>query len=152
MPEKPTHADAQLILQLYDLRREAEMRKARAWFVSFDPRSADDYLKVALAFGTPENAWLRQVAGYWGIVASFVVNGVLNDDLFLSPGFSGEMFLLFAKMHPFVGELRQKLNDPNAWKDIETAITRTEWGRNRLDFMIKRVEAMRQRFAEQKRS
>lgn len=149
MAEKATHADAQLILQLYDLRREDEMRKARAWFVQFDPRSADEYIKVALAFGTPENAWLRQVSGYWGIVASFVVNGVLNDDLFLAPGFSGEIFLLFAKIQPFIGEIRQKWNDPNAWKDIENAITRTEWGRNRLDFMMKRIEATRQRMAKQ---
>ncbi len=33
MSKKATSADAQLILQLYDLRREAEMRKARNWWV-----------------------------------------------------------------------------------------------------------------------
>ena len=60
MAKKPTHADAQLILQLYDLRREAEMRKARVWWVTFDPRSADDFLKVAWAVGTQENSWLRR--------------------------------------------------------------------------------------------
>jgi hypothetical protein len=62
MPKKPTAADAQLILQLYDLRREAEMRKARSWFAgSFFPETADDYAKVANAYSIPENAWLRQV-------------------------------------------------------------------------------------------
>ena len=56
MPKKVTHADAQLILQLYDLRREAEMRKARNWVATqFWPQSADDYIKVASAVGTPEN-------------------------------------------------------------------------------------------------
>ena len=146
MPKKPTVADAQLILQLYDLRREAEMRKARNWWVSeFFPQSADDFMKVAQAMGTQENAWLRQVGGYWNIVASFVLAGVLNEDLFLQPGFSGELFVMYAKIHPFIKELREKIGDPEAFFNIEKAITRTKWGRNRLQFMIKRVETMRQK-------
>ena len=153
MARKPTTTDAQLILQLYDLRREAEMRKARWWFTGdFFPQSADDFLKVSGAFGTQENAWLRQVGGYWGMVASFVVNGVLNEQLFLAPGFSGELFLIYAKIHPFIKDLRQKLNDPNAFKDVETAVTCTKWGRERLQFMITRVETLRQKRAEQKAS
>lgn len=146
MAKKPTVADAQLIAQLYDLRREAEMRKARSWWGGeFFPQSADDFLKIAWVMGTQENNWLRQVGGYWGMVASFVNSGALNEQLFLAPGFSGEMFLIYAKVHPYIKELRQKLNDPNAWKDIETAIMRTKWGRDRLQFMIKRVEQMRER-------
>lgn len=152
MAKKPTVADAQLIAQLYDLRREPEMRKARTWWVQFDPQSADDFLKVAWALGTQENAWLRQVGGYWGMVASFVNNGALNEQLFLAPGFSGEMFLVYAKIHPFIKELRQKLNDPHAFKDIETAITRTKWGRDRLQLMRQRVARMRQRFEELKKA
>ena len=150
MAKKPTTADAQLILQLYDLRREAEMRKARAWWVSFDPQTADDFLKVAWALGTQENAWLRQVSGYWNIVASFVLHGVLSEDLFLQPGFSGELFLIYSKVHPLVGELRQKLNDPEFFLSIEKVVTRTKWGKKRLQFMIKRVAMMRQRALEQK--
>jgi len=146
MAKKATNADAQLIVQLYDLRREAEMRKARSWWAGeFFPQSADDFLKVAWAMGTQENAWLRQVGGYWGMVCSFVLHGALNEDLFLAPGFSGELFLMYAKIHPFRKELREKLNDPNAFKDIENAVTRTKWGRDRLQFMIKRVETMRER-------
>ena len=146
MPKKPTVADAQLILQLYDLRREAEMRKARAWWAGeFFPDNADDFLKVAWAMGTQENAWMRQVGGYWGIVASFVLTGVLNEELFLQPGFSGEMFLIYAKIHPFVKDLRKKLNDPNAFLQVEKAITRTKWGRDRLEFMMKRVATMREK-------
>jgi hypothetical protein len=151
MPKKPTVADAQLILQLYDLRREAEMRKARHWWAGeFFPQSADDFLKVAWAVGTQENAWLRQVSGYWNIVASFVLSGVLNEDLFLQPGFSGELFVIYAKIHPHVKELRKKLDDPEFFRTIEQAVTRTKWGRNRLEFMTKRVAMMRQRMAERK--
>lgn len=146
MPKKPSVTDAQLILQLYDLRREAEMRKARSWWAGeFFPENADDFLKVAWAMGTQQNAWLRQVGGYWGIVASFVNNGVLNEHLFLQPGFSGEMFLLYAKIHPFIKDLRQKLNDPNAFLEVEKALTRTKWGRDRLQFMMKRVETLREK-------
>ena len=146
MAKKPTTADAQIILQLYDLRREAEMRKARHWWgMDFFPQSADDFLKIVWAMGTQENNWLRMVSGYWGIAASFYLTGALNEELFLQPGFSGEMFLIYAKIHPFIKELRQKLNDPNAWLTIEKAATRTKWGRDRLQFMIKRVEQMREK-------
>ena len=151
MPKKPTTADAQLILQLYDLRREAEMRKARKWWMDeFFPQSADDFMKVAGAFGAQENAWMRQVAGYWNMVVSFVLRGVLNEDLFLQPGFSGELFVMYAKIHPLVNELRKKLDDPEFFRTIEQAVTHTKWGRNRLQFMMKRVETMRQRVLERK--
>ena len=153
MAKKPTAADVQLILQLYDLRREAEMRKARNWWAAdFFPQNADDFLKVAWAMGTQENNWLRQVSGYWGLAASFVLQGVLNEDLFLQPGFSGEMFLIYAKLHPFIKELREKAGDPHIFLTVEKVITHTKWGRDRLQFMLKRVENMRQRRAERKSS
>ena len=70
MAKKATAHDAELVLKLYDLRREAEMRKARSWFgAEFWPQSAADILKVASAFPSQENAWLRQVASYWDMVA-----------------------------------------------------------------------------------
>jgi hypothetical protein len=153
MAKRPTAADVQLILQLYDLRREAEMRKARNWWTGeFFPQNADDFLKVAWAMGTQENNWLRMVSGYWAMAASFVLQGALNEDLFLQPGCSGEMFLIYAKLHPFIKELRQKLDDPHVFLNVEKVITHTKWGRDRLQFMLKRVEMMRQRGAERKSS
>ena len=146
MAKKPTTADAQLLLQLYDLRREAEMRKARNWWLTeFWPKSADDFMKVASATGSQDNNWLRQVGGYWGMAASFVLQGVLSEDLFLRPAFSGEMFFLFAKVHPFLKDLREKLGDPEAFGDIEKVIMHTKWGRERLKFIEKRVAAWRER-------
>jgi|HubBroStandDraft_6_1064221.scaffolds.fasta_scaffold321436_1 hypothetical protein len=149
MPTKAGGRDAQLILQLYDLRRETEMRKAREWWATeFWPNNADDFLKVAWAPGTQENKWLRQVAGYWGIAASFVLQGALDEDLFLVPGFSGEMFVMFAKVYPFVGELREKLGDPEVFLDIEKVVMRTKWGRERLKFLLKRLESWREKMAK----
>ena len=110
MAKKPTVADAQLILQLYDLRRETEMRKARHWWAAeFFPQSADEFLRVSQAAGTQENNWLRQALGYWGMTASFVLKGVLNEELFLEPAFSGEMFLIFAKVQPILKDCGRSL-------------------------------------------
>ena len=153
MAKKPTVADAQLILQLYDLRREAEIRKARHWWVAeFFPETADEFLKVSSAMGTQENNWFRQVLGYWGMASSFVLHRVLNEDLFLQPAFSGEMFLIFAKVQPFLKELREKLGDEQVLRNVELVATRTKFGRERLKFLAKRVEMMRQKKAERKAS
>ena len=112
MPKKPTAADAELILKLYDLRREAEMRKARNWWlVTFWPESIDDFTKIAMALGSQENNWLRQVGGYWSMVASLTLAGTVNQELVLDPSFGGEMFFIFAKVKPFLAELRTKMNN-----------------------------------------
>src|SRR5580704_4284804 len=141
MPKKATATDAQLIMQLYDLRREAEMRKARNWWIGeFWPQSADDFVKVAGAAGAKENDWLRQVSGYWSMAASFVLHGALSEQLFIQPAVSGEMFLLFAKVHPFLKELREKTGDPHLFGNIEKVITGSRFGRERLKLSLKRVE------------
>jgi hypothetical protein len=150
MFQKPTIDDAKLILELYDLRREPEMRKARHWWAAdFFPQNADDFLTVLWAMNSQQNNYLRQVIGYWGLAASFVLRDLLHEELFLEPAFSGEMFLILAKVHPFLGELREKMGDIHIFKNIEDVATRTEWGRNRLQFMLKRVETMRQKRAAQ---
>jgi hypothetical protein len=152
MFQKPTVDDAKLILKLYDLRREAEMRKARQWWAAeFFPQSADEFLQAMMG-GAQESNWLRQVISYWGLAASFVLRDLLHEELFLEPAFSGEMFLILAKVHPFLEELREKMGDPHIFRNIEDVATRTEWGRNRVQFSIKRVETLRQRKAERKAS
>jgi hypothetical protein len=156
MFQKPTVDDAKLILELYDLRREAEMRKARQWWTAeFFPQSADEFLQAMLGLGTQESStqesnWLRQVISYWGLAASFVLRDLLHEELFLEPSFSGEMFLILAKVQPFLPELREKMGDPHLLRNIEDVATRTEWGRNRLEFLAKRVEMLRQRKAAKK--
>jgi hypothetical protein len=148
MPKKLTAADAQLILQLYDLRREAELRKARNWWTSeFWPQSADDFLKVAQAMGAPENNWLRQVSSYWSMAASFALHGALDTEFFLQPSISGEMIFIFAKVQPFLKELREKMGDPQMFGNIEKVITGSKFGRERLKLTLKRVEGVRQKRA-----
>ncbi len=146
MAKKATAADAQVIMQLYDLRREPELRKARSWWIGqFWPESADDFMKVAQAMGTQENAWLRQTGGYWGMACSLVLSGAVNRDLFLRPANSGEMFFMFAKVRPFLKEIRATLNDPHAFGDIEEVINSNKWSRDRIKFIEKRVAGMKER-------
>jgi hypothetical protein len=153
MSKKPTIADAQLILQLYDLRREPELRKARNWwFAQFWPESAEDFLKIAWDIGSQENAWLRQGAGYWSMAASLVLSGTLNADLFLQPTHSGEMYFVMAKVHPFLKELRKKLEDPLLFGHIEKVINSTKFSRERLQFTLNRVQALREKRAAAKAS
>lgn len=150
MGNKASAKDAELILKLYELRREPELRKARNWWLwEFGPRNAEDFLKVANAGGTQENNWLRQGASYWGMAASLVRQGVLDEDLFLRPASSGEMFFMFAKVHPFITDLREKLGDPEVFLDVEKVVTGTKWGRERLKFILKRIEATREKKAKE---
>jgi hypothetical protein len=148
MARKATPMDAQLILHLYDLRREPEMRKARHWWLTqFWPTSADDFMQIVNNLGSQENNWLRQVGGYWSMAASFALEGALNADLFLQPAVSGEMYFLFAKSHPFLKELRKQLNDPHFLANIEKIINSTKFGRERLKFTLKRVETVMEKRA-----
>ncbi|MGC1647741.1 MAG: hypothetical protein WA741_18115 [Candidatus Sulfotelmatobacter sp.] len=114
---QPTHFDADLILKLYDLRREPVMREARKFFGQFSPKSLDDLMKVAGGFGTQEQAYLRQVAGYWEMAASLVNRGALNRELALD-NFQ-EMFFVYAKIQPYLEEFRQKMGMPQFMRQAQ---------------------------------
>jgi len=143
MSNTPTTADAELIVKLYDLRREAEIRKARNWWLGFWPESADDIVKIATALGSQENAWLRQVGGYWEMAASFVLHGTLSRELFLEPSFSGEMFVFYGKVEPFLKELREKMQNPNIFGNVEKLIATSAGAPERLKETQQRLAMMR---------
>jgi len=145
MPKKPTASDAELILKLYDLRREAEMRKARHWWlVNFWPETAEDVMKVGAAMGTQENNWLRQVGGYWSMASALALSGAINQELFLDPSISGEMFFLFAKVKPFLNDLRTKMKNPRMFSNVEKVITSSKQGREFLKYVEGQVAARRE--------
>jgi hypothetical protein len=145
MPRKPTIEDARLILELYNLRREAELRKARQWWLmTFLPKSADDFVRVATAMGSEENNWLRQVGSYWGIAVSFVLNGVVSEKLFFQLAFCGELYFIFAKVRPFLKEIREKMNNPELFLNMEKAILGSKIARAQFAKVEARVTAMRQ--------
>jgi len=149
MAKKPTAADAELILKLYDLRREAEMRKARNWWlVTFWPESTEDFMKIGGALGMPENNWLRQVGGYWSMVASLTLAGTVNQELVLDPSFSGEMFFIFAKVKPFLSDLRTKMKNPRMFANIEKLINGSKQGREWLKYVEGQVANRREAMAK----
>src|ERR1700730_4511018 len=141
---KPTAAAAELILKLYDRRRDPELRTARHWWVvTFSPQSVEDFMKVSGAFGTPENNWLRQVLGYWGIATSLVNHGALNRELFLEPSFCGEMVLIYAKINTFLQEIREKMKNQEFLGGIESLIMSTKQSREFLKRMETNLAARR---------
>ena len=127
---KATPAEADLVLRLYDLRREAEMRKARNWFMmEFWPKSFEDLQKVLAAFGTPNNAWFRQVSSYWDMAAALVKHGTLSPALFYDT--CGEAWLIFAKMKPFLENIRSTMS-PEYLRSLEGVVEGTPEGRERV--------------------
>ena len=108
---------AQLNLQLFDLRREPLLRKARDWFVlEFHPVSAEEYLA---AYGGEKNSWIRMVLGYWDMAASMVTHGAIDRDMFMAA--HGEIIGTFCKVQPYLGDVRARLG-PQALKHIEDVV------------------------------
>ncbi len=98
------YESADLILRLYDLRREATMREARQWMAYFNPESAQDVLDVLMG---EHSARFRQVMSYWDMAASLVLNGAIDEQMFDDA--NGEHLFHFAKIEPYLEELRGKL-------------------------------------------
>jgi len=143
----PTHADAELILKLYDLRREPEMRKARKFVMeTFWPQKVEDIQAIVAAFGSQENAWLRQVIGYWEMVSSFVNKGLLDADLLLDS--TGELWFVYAKIKPMLEDMRKTLH-PEFLMSTQKAAEATERGRARVEYMQKMFAARAEKMKAQ---
>jgi hypothetical protein len=138
----PTYEDAQLVLKLYELRREEKIRAAREWFTQkFYPTSIDDLRAVQGSTGN-ENVYFRMVTTYWEMAASFVVRGVLNADLFLDSG--GEMIVLWTKLEPFVAQYRTAPGSDTFLLNVEKVVNSSSRAQDR-------VRKTRERFASRLR-
>jgi hypothetical protein len=135
-----TSQDAELILKLYDLRREPVMREARNFVFGFAPKSVDDLIALTNAFGTKENAFVRQVYGYWEMVAALVAHGTLSSLLVYDT--CGEMYFVYAKLQPFVEEFRKKTGTPDFLVNLQKLVEGSAEGRERLGRMQKRQAEM----------
>lgn len=132
-----SHEDAQLVLRLYELRREDRMRKAREWFqFDFNPESMAD-IKAILQSRSEENTSFRMVTSYWDMAASFAVHGTLNAELLLES--SNEMILVWAKLQPFIAEIREFGSLPAYLENIEKMMARVGWAQERVRWMQDRV-------------
>jgi len=136
-----TAADAEQILRLYDLRREPVMREARKYIFEFAPQSIDDVMAVLGDFSTKENAYMRQVFGYWGMAASLVLRGALNEDL-ACDNFT-EMFFVYAKFEPFLAEIRKRTGMDIFGAQMQKFIESSPAARERVARFQERFAAMR---------
>jgi len=120
-PETPkaTYQDVDLILRLYEMRRETRMREARRWFtLHFKARTMDEF-SVTCPPGSEPNASYRMVTTYWEMVASFLTSGVLNAELFYQSG--RELLLVWERVRDILPEGRQAFKHPRELKNLEEA-------------------------------
>lgn len=109
---------ADLIMKLYDLRREKKMRKARNWIFSFNPSSADEIMQTMM--DQEVGPYLRMVTSYWDMAATFVNQGAIDADMFNQT--AGEHVMVFAKFEPYLAEMREKFQMPQAFQNLEKVI------------------------------
>lgn len=114
-----TYEDAALIMRLYELRREEKLRKARDWFQHEFKASSVREIEEKYPYGSEENAYMRMVASYWEMAASFLVEEIVHEELFFTSG--GEMLGVWEKLKPVAEELRKVFNNPLVYKNLEKA-------------------------------
>lgn len=132
-----SYESANLLLRLYELRREATMREARTWFaLRFNPASFAEFQQV-----TPqENAYFRMVSSYWDMACSFVLNGAIDEKMFADT--NGEHLVVYSKIEPFIDELRAALGNPNYLNSLKTIAERVPDAKTRLAAFRERFRAM----------
>lgn len=118
MTPRPTYDDANLILRLYEMRRDERMRTARAWFTSQFKVSTWDELQKLAPSGSDANASFRMVVSYWDMVASFVTSGVLHKELFFQS--SRELLLVWERLRAVLPDIRRQYKDPHYLGHLET--------------------------------
>jgi hypothetical protein len=131
------YESADLLLKLYDLRREPTMREARHWFGSFHPQTADD---MGAVMRGEHSAHFRMVTSFWDMAASLVNNGAIDEKMFNDA--NGEQIFVFARLEPFLAEFRAKSGMTQYLAHLEQLIMRMPNAAERLQAMRERIKAM----------
>jgi hypothetical protein len=121
-----TYQDADLLLKLYDMRREEKLRTARAWVVS--TFSANSFAEAMEKYppGSEQSAYYRMAGTYWDMAASMVVRGIIHEEMFFET--SGEMLIVWEKMKTFIEDLRRVRKNPLLYRNLEKgAAKQIEW-------------------------
>jgi hypothetical protein len=133
------HEDADLILKLYELRREPTMREARNWIFSFNPTSAQDVIEVLLG---EHSGHYRMVISYWDMAAALVNNGAIDEQLFNET--NGEHLFVYSKIEPVIEEVRALFGNPDFLRNLETLVKRIPDSEAKIIAMRERMK----KFAE----
>lgn len=136
----PDHHDAELVLRLYDLRREAVMRESRSAVIKgFFPRSVEDVIAIYQP-DHPLNAAWRQVTTYWEMAYSFARYGVVHADFLMEN--SGEGILFLARVYPYLAEYREKTGNTRVFMNAEWMLDHSPLARGRFERQRAQLEKM----------
>lgn len=135
--------DANLILRLYELRREPVMREARNWFFSFNPTTPAEYMEAMMG---EHSGHLRMVISYWDMAASLVNNGAIDEQMFNDA--NGEHLFVFAKIEPILEELRTQWQQPDMLKNYEAVVRRVPENKEKLAAIRERIKMIQGMMAE----
>jgi hypothetical protein len=124
MREHPDHHDAELLLRLYDLRREERLRRGRDWLIrEFQAKSAEEYFQQCPP-GSETSALFRMTITYWDMAASIVNDGLIKEEFFFEN--TGEFWIAWDKVRNFAPTLRENFKNPYLWKNLETLAEKYE--------------------------
>ena len=129
------HEDADLILKLYELRREPVMREARNWMFTFNPTSVQDVMETMIG---EHSGHLRMVISYWDMACAMVTNGAIDEELFNQT--NGEHIFVYMKIQPVIEGLRAMFDNQEFLKNLETVV-------KRIPDIETKLPAMRERMA-----
>jgi len=129
------YKDADLILKLYDLRREKTMREARNWFFMFDPQSPKDLMEVLTS---DKSGLFRMVISYWDMACSLVNNGAIDSQMFNDA--NGEHIFVYAKIEPFLPAMREMMGNPQFLGHLEKLVKDTPECETRLENVRERIK------------
>ena len=142
------YKDADLILKLYDLRREKVMREARDWFFTFNPQGPQDFMDVLTG---DKSGYYRMVVSYWDMACSLVNHGAIDPDMFADA--NGEHLFVYAKLEPFIPALRQAMGNDKMLSNLEQVVKETPDYKEKLQTIRERMaqfaELINQRTAGQ---
>jgi len=119
-----TNEQVNLMLRLFEERRETRLREARDWFsANFHVKTADDLMRVCPP-GSKENTYMRMVLGYWEMVASIVNRGLIDEEFFFES--NGEQWVVWEQVKPVIGAWRAMFSSPNFLANLEEQVKRLE--------------------------
>ena len=146
--EHVDHHDAELLLRLYELRREEKLRRARDWFTrEFQAKSTDDYQKKYPS-GSEEDAFFRMVVTYWEMVGSIVNSRLIKQDFFFQS--TGEFFAVWERIKHLLPKVREAFKNPHLWENLDLmAGNYEEWMNKRapeaLDTFRQRLQSLQKK-------
>ena len=130
------HEDADLILKLYDLRREKVMREARDWWFTFNPTSIQEVMSTMMG---EHSGHMRMVLSYWDMACAMVLSGAIDEDLFNKT--NGEHMVIYLKIEPVLQDLRTMFDNQEFLQSLETVV-------KRMPNIEARMASMRERFKQ----